>query len=228
MGIKKESIPYLFQAFKRIDESENRYIEGTGLGLSIVKQLVELMGGDISVNSVYTKGSTFIITIPQKVVSNEEIGELDLESRHGTNQRESYKQSFEAEKARVLIVDDNEDIREVLGTYVAKEGFEPVVAKDGFEALDLFKKANPAVVLLDVMMPGMDGYKVCEKIREQSDVPIILVTAKGDDYDRVMGLDIGADDYIVKPFNGDEVMARVRAVLRRMGCLLYTSPSPRD
>ncbi len=118
---------------------------------------------------------------------------------------------------RILIVDDNEDIREVLGTYVAKEGFEPVVAKDGFEALDLFKKANPAVVLLDVMMPGMDGYKVCEKIREQSDVPIILVTAKGDDYDRVMGLDIGADDYIVKPFNGDEVMARVRAVLRRMG-----------
>ena len=85
------------------------------------------------------------------------------------------------------------------------------MAKDGFEALDLFKKANPAVVLLDVMMPGMDGYKVCEKIREQSDVPIILVTAKGDDYDRVMGLDIGADDYIVKPFNGDEVMARVRA-----------------
>ena len=217
MGIKKESIPYLFQAFKRIDESENRYIEGTGLGLSIVKQLVELMGGDISVNSVYTKGSTFIITIPQKVVSNEEIGELDLETRHGTNQRESYKQSFVAEKARVLIVDDNEDIREVLGTYVAKEGFEPVVAKDGFEALDLFKKANPAVVLLDVMMPGMDGYKVCEKIREQSDVPIILVTAKGDYYDRVMGLDIGADDYIVKPFNGDEVMARVRAVLRRMG-----------
>ena len=118
---------------------------------------------------------------------------------------------------RILIVDDNEDIREDLGTYVAKEGFEPVVAKDGFEALDLFKKANPAVVLLDVMMPGMDGYKVCEKIREQSDVPIILVTAKGDDYDRVMGLDIGADDYIVKPFNGDEVMARVRAVLRRMG-----------
>ena len=73
-----------------------------------MKQLVELMGGDISVNSVYTKGSTFIITIPQKVVSNEEIGELDLETRHGTNQRESYRQSFEAEKARVLIVDDNE------------------------------------------------------------------------------------------------------------------------
>ena len=109
---------------------------------------------------------------------------------------------------RILIVDDNEDIREVLATYVAK---------DGFEALELFKKTDPAVILLDVMMPGMDGYRVCQKIREDSDVPIILVTAKGEDYERVMGLDIGADDYIVKPFSGNEVMARVRAVLRRIG-----------
>lgn len=117
---------------------------------------------------------------------------------------------------RVLIVDDNPDIREVLGTYAAKEGFEPITAKDGFEALDLFRKTSPAVILLDVMMPGMDGYRVCERIRSESDVPIILITAKGEDYERVMGLDIGADDYIVKPFNAYEVMARVRAVLRRM------------
>lgn len=117
---------------------------------------------------------------------------------------------------RVLIVDDNPDIREVLGTYAAKEGFEPITAKDGFEALDLFRKTSPAVILLDVMMPGMDGYRVCERIRSESDVPIILITAKGEDDKRVMGLDIGADDYIVKPFNANEVMARVRAVLRRM------------
>ena len=117
---------------------------------------------------------------------------------------------------RVLIVDDNPDIREVLGTYAAKEGFEPITAKDGFEALDLFRKTSPAVILLDVMMPGMGGYRVCERIRSESDVPIILITAKGEDYERVMGLDIGADDYIVKPFNANEVMARVRAVLRRM------------
>ena len=107
-------------------------------------------------------------------------------------------------------------IREVLGTYAAKEGFEPITAKDGFEALDLFRKTSPAVILLDVMMPGMDGYRVCERIRSESDVPIILITAKGEDYERVMGLDIGADDYIVKPFNANEVMARVRAVLGRM------------
>lgn len=117
----------------------------------------------------------------------------------------------------ILIADDNEDIREVLATYVVKEGFEPVLAKDGIEAFESFKKCSPAVVLLDIMMPGMDGYKVCEKIREISEVPIILITAKGEDYERVMGLDIGADDYVVKPFSPSEVMARVRAVLRRMG-----------
>ena len=118
---------------------------------------------------------------------------------------------------RVLIVDDNPDIREVLGTYAAKEGFEPITAKDGFEALDLFRKTSPAVILLDVMMPGMDGYRVCERIRSESDVPIILITAKGEDYERVMGLDIGADDYIVKPFEPVELLARIEVVLRRAG-----------
>ena len=117
---------------------------------------------------------------------------------------------------RILIVDDNEDIREVLGTYVAKEGFEPVVAKDGFEALDMFHKTNPAVILLDVMMPELDGFQVCREIRRESNIPIIMVTARGEDFEKIMGLDIGADDYIVKPFSPGEVMARVRAVLRRI------------
>ena len=113
----------------------------------------------------------------------------------------------------ILIADDNEDIREVLSTYVVKEGFEPIVAEDGIEAFETFKKCNPAVVLLDIMMPGLDGYKVCQKIREISQVPIILITAKGEDYERVMGLDIGADDYIVKPFSPNEVMARVLSLI---------------
>ena len=212
IGIKEENLPVLFDAFMRVDSKKNKKIKGTGLGLAIAKQLAEQMDGMIWVESVYGKGSSFFVQLPMKKVSDGKISNVEWKE---TDERK--RRSFVAPQAKILIVDDNEDIREVLGTYVAKEGFEPVVAKDGFEALDLFKKANPAVVLLDVMMPGMDGYKVCEKIREQSDVPIILVTAKGDDYDRVMGLDIGADDYIVKPFNGDEVMARVRAVLRRMG-----------
>lgn len=116
----------------------------------------------------------------------------------------------------ILIADDNQDITDILSTYAVKEGFNAVVASDGEEALKLFQEYNPAVVLLDVMMPKEDGYEVCRKIRSKSNVPVILITARGEDFERIMGLDIGADDYIVKPFSPSEVMARIRAVLRRM------------
>ena len=109
------------------------------------------------------------------------------------------------------------EIADLVELYLKSENYTVYKFYDSMAALRCVQETELDLAILDVMMPGMDGYKVCEKIREQSDVPIILVTAKGDDYDRVMGLDIGADDYIVKPFNGDEVMARVRAVLRRMG-----------
>lgn len=117
---------------------------------------------------------------------------------------------------RILIADDNQDITDILSAYAKKEGYEPIIAFDGEEAYKLFQKHNPVVVLLDVMMPKEDGYEVCRKIRSKSNVPIILITARGEDFERIMGLDIGADDYIVKPFSPSEVMARVRAVLRRM------------
>lgn len=116
----------------------------------------------------------------------------------------------------ILIADDNQDITDILSTYSKKEGFEPIVASDGEKAIKYFEKFNPSVVLLDVMMPKEDGYEVCRKIRAQSNVPVILITARGEDFEKIMGLDIGADDYIVKPFSPSEVMARVRAVLRRM------------
>jgi len=116
----------------------------------------------------------------------------------------------------ILIADDNQDITDILATYAEKEGLQPVIAKDGEEALEYFDTYSPAVVLLDVMMPKVDGYEVCRRIRAKSNVPVILVTARGEDFERIMGLDIGADDYIVKPFSPSEVMARVRAVLRRM------------
>ncbi|MDD5934211.1 MAG: response regulator transcription factor [Clostridiales bacterium] len=116
----------------------------------------------------------------------------------------------------ILIADDNPDITDVLAAYARKENLEPVIAADGEEAFQLFRQYNPAVVLLDVMMPKEDGYEVCRKIRTKSDVPVILITARGEDFEKIMGLDIGADDYIVKPFSPSEVMARVRAVLRRM------------
>lgn len=116
----------------------------------------------------------------------------------------------------ILIADDNHDITDVLSAYSKKEGLEPIIASDGEEAFKLFEQYNPAAVLLDVMMPKEDGYEVCRKIRAKSNVPVILITARGEDFERIMGLDIGADDYIVKPFSPNEVMARVRAVLRRM------------
>lgn len=116
----------------------------------------------------------------------------------------------------ILIADDNADITDVLAAYVKKEGYEPVIAADGEEALRLFRQYEPVAVLLDVMMPKEDGYEVCRKIRAASDAPVILITARGEDFERVMGLDIGADDYIVKPFSPNEVMARLRAVLRRI------------
>lgn len=118
--------------------------------------------------------------------------------------------------AYILIADDNPDITDVLANYARKEELEPVIAVDGDDALIKFKEYNPCVVLLDVMMPKKDGYAVCREIREVSDTPVIIITARGEDFERIMGLDIGADDYIVKPFSPSEVMARVRAVLRRM------------
>ncbi|MDR3541610.1 MAG: response regulator transcription factor [Desulfosporosinus sp.] len=116
----------------------------------------------------------------------------------------------------LLIADDNEGIIDILKTYVTKEGFTPIIAHDGEEALLKFMEYRPLLLLLDVMMPKKDGFIVCREIRQSSNVPIIMVTARGEDGDRIMGLDIGADDYIVKPFSPGEVMARIRAVLRRL------------
>ncbi len=116
----------------------------------------------------------------------------------------------------ILIADDNKQITSVLEEYAKKEGFEPVVALDGQAALDSFIKIQPDIVLLDVMMPKMDGFEVCRNIRKISNNPVIMITARGEDFEKIMGLDIGADDYIVKPFSPAEVMARVRAILRRV------------
>ncbi|MBR1552598.1 MAG: response regulator transcription factor [Schwartzia sp.] len=116
----------------------------------------------------------------------------------------------------MLIADDNAAIVDILKTFATPAGYEVTSARDGEEAFRLFHEKHFEVILLDVMMPKMDGFAVCRAIRAESNVPILMITARGEDYDRIMGLDIGADDYIVKPFSGAEVMARVRAVLRRL------------
>lgn len=117
---------------------------------------------------------------------------------------------------KILIADDNLQITKILCEFAKKEGYEPVVAHDGDETIQCFQQEQFEMILLDVMMPKKDGFEVCREIRRVSNIPIIMITARGEDFERIMGLDIGADDYIVKPFSGEEVMARVRAVLRRI------------
>ncbi len=116
----------------------------------------------------------------------------------------------------ILIVDDNKGIVDILSTYLTKEGFNPIPAFDGQECLDKFKEGNPLLILLDIMLPKINGYEVCKAIRKESNVPIIMITAKSEDADKIMGLEIGADDYVTKPFSPGEVVARVKAVLRRL------------
>lgn len=118
---------------------------------------------------------------------------------------------------KVLIVEDDTNIAELLHLYLEKEGFQTAVASDGGKGVELFRSFSPDLVMLDIMLPVMDGWSVCKKIREESKTPIIMLTAKGETMDKVSGLEMGADDYIVKPFEMKEVLARIHAVLRRFG-----------
>lgn len=127
------------------------------------------------------------------------------------------------EPTRMLIADDNKQITSVLAEYAKKEGYLVALAHDGEEAMVQFELFRPDIVLLDVMMPKRDGFEICKEIRRESNVPIIMITARGEDFEKIMGLDIGADDYIVKPFSNGEVMARARAVLRRVNVAASSS-----
>ena len=118
-------------------------------------------------------------------------------------------------KQKILIVDDDENIAELISLYLLKECFDTMMVHDGEEALAAFDNYSPNLVLLDLMLPGIDGYQVCREIRAKSDTPIIMLSAKGEVFDKVLGLELGADDYMIKPFDSKELVARVKAVLRR-------------
>ena len=120
-----------------------------------------------------------------------------------------------AEKQRILIVDDDANIAELISLYLMKECYETMIVGDGEEALKRFPEFKPNLILLDLMLPGMDGYQVCRELRTVSQVPIIMLSAKGEIFDKVLGLELGADDYMIKPFDSKELVARVKAVLRR-------------
>lgn len=118
-------------------------------------------------------------------------------------------------KQRILIVDDDENIAELISLYLIRECYETEIVYDGESALAAVKNFKPHLILLDLMLPGIDGYQVCRQVRQESETPIIMLSAKGEVFDKVLGLELGADDYIIKPFDAKELVARVKAVLRR-------------
>lgn len=118
-------------------------------------------------------------------------------------------------RQKILIVDDDNNIAELISLYLTKECYDTLIVNDGEEALNAFETYSPSLILLDLMLPGIDGYQVCREIRSKSGVPIIMLSAKGEIFDKVLGLELGADDYIMKPFDSKELVARVKAVLRR-------------
>lgn len=120
-----------------------------------------------------------------------------------------------ADKYKIMIVDDDNNIAELISLYLTKECYETLIVSDGEEALQQFPVFAPNLILLDLMLPGIDGYGVCKEIRKTSQVPIIMLSAKGEVFDKVLGLELGADDYMIKPFDSKELVARVKAVLRR-------------
>ena len=124
---------------------------------------------------------------------------------------------------KILVVDDDINICELLRLYIEKEGYEVVIANDGGQAITKFKTEKPNLVMLDIMLPVLDGWQVCREIRKTSQCPIIMLTAKGEVFDKVLGLELGADDYVVKPFETKEIVARIKAVLRRVNDTLPAS-----
>ena len=218
MGIKKEDIPYLFTAFKRVDEQTNRHIEGTGLGLSIVKQLVDKMGGKITVNSVYTKGSTFVIEIPQKVINRNHIGELNIEERHSVKKRREYRKRFEAPDARVLVVDDNASNLLVVSKLLRDTKVMIDCAGSGEEALKKTLENTYNVIFMDHLMPEMDGIECHRLIRTQTgglnrNTKVVALTANaGSDNKRLYEKE-GFNGYLVKPVTGDALEGELYRLL---------------
>ncbi len=217
-GVKKENIPYIFNAFKRVDEEKNRHIEGTGLGLSIVQQLVELMDGEISVNSVYTKGSKFIVMLEQDIIDDKELGTFTLASRMKIHDREQYKQSFEAPEAHILVVDDNEMNLMVVRKLLAETKIQIDAVLSGAECLKLTQVQHYDGILMDHLMPEMDGIQCFHALRTQpgglcQDVPVIALTANAGSDNQLLYRMEGFSGYLAKPVSGALLEAAVLSIL---------------
>ncbi len=207
IGIKEQDIGRLFQDFERLDLKENRNVEGTGLGLAITRNLVEMMQGTLEVSSVYQKGSTFTVQLPQIVKKEEPIGNFKQRFEKVKEQRSSYQESFTAKDARVLVVDDNEMNLVVVTNLLKKTEMQIVTCLSGAECLKLLTETHFDIVLLDHMMPTMDGVETLQRAKQLPDslckeTPFIALTANAIDGVREKYLEAGFDDYLSKPVSG--------------------------
>ena len=208
IGIKSEDIPYLFSAFKRVDETATKHIEGTGLGLSIVKQLVDIMGGKITVNSVYKKGSTFIIEIPQRIEREGTVGKHDFAKAGNAQKKQEYVPKFVAPDARILVVDDNEANLMVVSKLLRDTKVRVDTASSGAEALRKTLNIKYNVIFMDHLMPEMDGIECRRKIKDQTggrcrDTAIVILTANADEENRALYNRENFDGYLSKPVSGE-------------------------
>ena len=221
MGIRKESLDDLFSSFKRVDESDNRNIEGTGLGLNISKQLIEMMGGKISVDSVYHQGSTFTVEVKQRIVNVRPIGVINFATQKQLNHRAAYRQSFIAPDARILVVDDNSMNLMVVVKLLRDTKVKVDMAESGREALQKTAENTYHVILMDHMMPEMDGAATLRAVRSQTKgfcqkTPVIALTANVMSDAEQVYRNMGFDGYLAKP---------IRAPLLEAGLLKYLPPT---
>lgn len=213
IGIRKEDLQYLFDSFKRMDTKKNHKVEGSGLGLSITKHLIDLMDGEISVDSIYTKGSIFTIVVPQKAVDKTPIGAIKFLSR-SRHTYETYHQSFEAPEARILIVDDNSMNTMVACKLLKATKVKIDTAESGWKCLEMTKRKYYHIILMDYLMPDLNGLQTLRQLRKQKnglckDSAVIVLSANSAAETGIRLLEEGFDGYVEKPVHGAELESEI-------------------
>ena len=229
IGIAEKSLDKIFDRFYQVDSTDNQ--KGTGIGLALAKSIIEAHKGKISVRSMEGKGTTFVVELPlgdSHIADSQKVATPDIDSSciseltmYGdkalTDVMDDENPANESEntKSKILIVEDNEELADILCDFLRAENYTVSVAKTGEKALSLYEKYGARLIVLDIMLPGIDGFAVCRKIREESDTPILIVSAKVDKEDKLNGLILGADDYIEKPYDIDIMLAKIAGIFKR-------------
>jgi signal transduction histidine kinase/DNA-binding response OmpR family regulator len=224
IGIPADRLPYIFDRFYQVERTDRSELEGTGIGLSLVKELIELHGGSISVQSTEGAGSVFTVILPlhsaQPVpeeltagTSPSFTGDIDIYA--SGSPFDAVQQMQDADRDLVLVVDDNSDIRQFVREQL-EDSFAVLEAKDGQQGFAIARESIPNLIITDVRMPVMDGFILSKKLKEDSltsHIPVIILTAKSEESDRLTGLETGADDYLVKPFSTRELLLRTKNLI---------------